>query len=321
VRKAADLVSALRLLVSRFVKKPAEPIRLSHTLAGELRILKDVKSQFVNAKRNVLVYLPPGYEAETARRYPVLYMNDGQNLFDPRTAYVFGNDWRFGETAERLMSKRQIEPLIVVGVYNAGVHRIDEYTPTRDERRGAGGQAALYGRMLMEELKPYVDWAFRTKPDAAHTGLGGSSLGGLVALSLGLQHPEVFGRLAIHSPSVFWDDEAILRQVQVAERSPGQRIWLDIGTKESVDAHLRARRLRSALVGRGWREPRDLKYVEARGARHEERAWAERVAPMLRFLFPARERRRLIGFHAFPTMMAAVRRVSGGKECRVPAQN
>ena len=119
-------------------------------------------SQYVAYRRDLVVYLPPDYEQSNGR-YPVLYLHDGQNLFDPETAYVRGMDWKVDETADALIRAGKIEPLIIVGVFNTGEHRIEEYTPTRDRKLG-GGHAELYGRMLVEELKPFIDSRYRTLP-------------------------------------------------------------------------------------------------------------------------------------------------------------
>src|SRR5258706_6748397 len=116
----------------------------------------DFKSKFLPDARDLVVYLPEGYDADANRRYPVLYLHDGQNLFDPETAYVKGMDWRVDETADDLIREQRVEPLIIVGIYNTGEHRVDEYTPTPDKKLG-GGHADLYGRMLVEEIKPFID--------------------------------------------------------------------------------------------------------------------------------------------------------------------
>src|SRR5271169_1390910 len=154
-------------------------------LKSRLRLHQQFASNVEDEKHDFLVYLPPMYEAQPDQRYPTLFMQDGQNLFEPETSFIKGNYWRMGETADELILNGQIEPLIIVGIYNTGVHRIDEYTPLEDKRLG-GGQADAYGQMLVEELKPFVDHAYRTLPGAEHCGMGGSSLGGLVSLYLGL---------------------------------------------------------------------------------------------------------------------------------------
>ena len=186
------------------------------TLTGTIRLHKDFTSRFIAAKRDIIVYLPPGYNASPELRHPVLYLHDGQNLFDPATAFA-GNDWRLRETAEDLLQRGAIEPFIIVGIYNTGPKRLAEYTPVRD-RRGRGGCARAYGKLIVQDLKPFIDSEYRTLPEVGHTGLGGSSLGGLVTLYLGLQYPEVFSKLLVMSPSVWWADRAILRRVRAITR-------------------------------------------------------------------------------------------------------
>lgn len=242
-------------------------------------------SRYVPYQRDLVVYLPPDYEREE-RRYPVLYLHDGQNLFDPETAYVKGMDWKADETADALIRAGEIEPLIIVGIFNTGVHRIEEYTPTRDKKLG-GGHAELYGQMLVEELKPFIDERYRTLPDAHNTGLGGSSLGGLATLYLGFTDPEIFGKLAVLSPSVWWDNKAILKIIRQTQPKPRLKIWLSMGTEESKTGLSDANSLRDALVAKGWNESDDLHYEVIAGAKHEEAAWAQRVDPVLRYLFPS----------------------------------
>ena len=257
-----------------------------HTLTGEFRAHRNFRSRFLAAERDVLVYLPPGYSADKRKHYPVLYLQDGQNLFDGATSYVPGMEWRVDETAQQLIKAKAIEPLIIVGIYNAGRERVDEYTPTRDVKHQVGGKANLYGRMIVEEIKPFIDAQYRTLEGPAHTGLGGSSLGGLVSLYLGLKYPLTFGRLAIVSPAVWWDNKVILRDVQRQTLKHPLRIWLDLGTREGPHATDDARLLRDALIDKGWVLNSDLMYFEAIGAEHNEHAWAQRVGPLLRYLFP-----------------------------------
>jgi predicted alpha/beta superfamily hydrolase len=264
--------------------------RQGHTLTGDIRSLSRFHSRYLKTDRDVLVYLPPGYETDRARRYPVLYLQDGQNLFDGATSFIPGQEWRVDETVETLIHTGQIEPLIVVAIYNAGKERINEYTPTRDPSLHQGGKARLYGKMLTQELKPLVDAQYRTLPDAAHTGVGGSSLGGLLSLYLGLTYPKVFGRLAIMSPSLWWNHQDIIRQFEALPHKLPLRIWLDTGTNEGRNPeHITAdaRRLRDVLQQKGWRIGTDLAYMEALGAGHNENAWAERMDKVLRFLYPA----------------------------------
>jgi predicted alpha/beta superfamily hydrolase len=253
------------------------------TVAGDLR-LHELPSEFLGGSRTIAVWLPPGYDRDNVSRYPVLYLHDGQNVFDRATA--FADEWQVDETATALIKRGDVAPLIVVGVYNGGEARIDEYTPTTDEKHGGGGRVALHGRMLVEEVKRFVDETYRTLPGAASTAIGGSSLGGLATLYTGLSYPTVFGMLAVHSPSVWWDDRAILREIDALPGRPPARIWLDAGTAEGPSVIPDVRALRDALARKGWQVGRDLAYTEVRGAGHNERAWAARVAPMLHYLFP-----------------------------------
>lgn len=244
-------------------------------------------SNFLPDDRNVTIFLPPGYDSRPEERYPVLYLHDGQNLFDPETAFKKGEHWRVGETVTALIEAARIPPLIVVGIDNTGPKRLFEYTPTHDRRRGGGG-AEAYGQMLVHELKPFVDGLYRTLPEASSTGLGGSSLGGLVSLYLGLRHPEVFSRLAVMSPSVWWDRRAILRNVRDAKPKPRLRLWVDIGTREGRYHVDNAQLLKAGLINSGWVEGDDLHYEEVAGGTHSEGAWAARFDRVLDFLFGAR---------------------------------
>ena len=265
---------------------PQHPCVVPTLPVGEFRKHAGFRSKFLPTQRDVLVYLPPGYERDSPRRYPVLYLHDGQNLFDGATAYIPGQDWRVGQTANSLIREQAIEPVIIVGIYNTGHTRVEEYTPSACPRFKAGGKADLYGRLLVEELKPFIDWHYRTRAGVCDTGLGGSSLGGLVTAYLGLRHPRVFGKLAVVSPSVWWDGRRILGDVAALETKSGARIWLDMGTEEGPRAIKDARLLRDALLAKGWNLDQDLHYHEAQGARHTETAWAQRVEPSLRFLYP-----------------------------------
>jgi predicted alpha/beta superfamily hydrolase len=261
-------------------------LRETHTLAGRVELHREFRSEALGGTRRVWVYLPPRYELDGDRRYPVLYLHDGQNVFDGATAYVAGSEWAVDETAQKLIDENEIEPLIVVATDNGGQRRLVDFTPTHDRGAPGGGGADAYGRMLLDELKPWVDRTYRTRPGAESTGIGGSSLGGLLSLYLGLSHPEAFGRVAALSPSAWWDWEWIVKFVDALPSKPPTRVWVDIGTREGDYAVPGVRRLRDALVRKGWREGGDLRYVEVRGARHDERAWAARVPDVLRFLYP-----------------------------------
>jgi enterochelin esterase-like enzyme len=262
----------------------ALPDELPHP---RVRIHPQFHSRFLPDDRDVTVYLPPGYDEEPDRQYPVLYLQDGQNLFDPRTSFIPGRTWKVADTADAVIASGEVEPLIIVGIANTGEHRLSEYTPTRDWKMG-GGEAHKYGDLLAQDLLPFISGTYRVRQGVENTGLGGSSLGGLVTLYLGLSHPNLFGKLAIMSPSVWWNHRSIVGYVN--EKAPKMhhhpRIWLDVGDAEGrrtlADTELLERRLQAS----GWRPERDLHYERVAGGTHDETAWSQRVAPMLRFLFP-----------------------------------
>ena len=244
-------------------------------------------SRYLRNRRDFIVYLPPGYHQQPQRAFPLLYLHDGQNLFDGGTSFIPGNYWHVGETADYMIQQGLVEPLIIVGIYNYGKLRLREYTPTRAPKLG-GGSANRYGKFLLHELRPFLHRQYRVLDAAENTGIGGSSLGGLVSLYMGLRWPKIFGKIAALSPSVWWHDRVILRFAATARVSPLPRIWLDIGTNEGPRILDDVERFRDILIGKGWRPERDLHYQRVEGGEHNESAWAARVGPFLQFLFPAR---------------------------------
>ena len=244
-------------------------------------------SRLLKNRRDLIVYLPPGYDDQPKRRFPVLYLHDGQNLFDGATSFIPGEDWHVGQTADACIGAGRVEPLIIVGVYNTGKQRLAEYTPTRAPRLG-GGRANRYAKFLLEEVRPFLERNYRVLQGVENTGIGGSSLGGLVSLYLGLRQPNIFGKIAALSPSVWWNQRVILRLAAAASVRPLPRVWLDIGTREGPRIVDDVERFRDILLGKGWQLGRDLHYQRVEGAEHNEAAWARRVGPFLQFLFPAR---------------------------------
>ena len=265
------------------------PNRRKEIRRGTLDHIRGFHSEILNNDRDVTIYLPPGYNDRDDVRYPVLYMHDGQNLFEPERAFIPGQNWRLREAADETIGNRTARPMIIAGIDNTGSSRIDEYTPTHSEKHHGGGKVDDYGRMIIEELKPIIDANYRTLPDAPNTALGGSSLGGLATLHLGLTHPDVFGNLAVMSPSVWWDNRVVLSEVERFRAPKRPRIWLDMGGREGVEGLNDARALRDRLRMSGWRDEEDFNYFEDRRADHSERAWAKRAPAVLEFLFPPGE--------------------------------
>lgn len=245
-------------------------------------------SRFGVAGRTVRVWLPDGYDAEPQRRYPVLYLMDGQNLFDARTAFL-GVAWDVGTTAQRAIDKRRIEPVILVGVDNSGAGRTFDYTPV--PWQGRGGGADRFAHMLIDEIKPVVDRRYRTRREREATALGGASLGGLFALHTALVRADVFGAVAALSPTVWWGHGALLRLVAALRARPDVRIWLDVGKREAAPLRQHVRSARELLLAKGWVAHRTvrkatLRHAEVARGRHDEASWGKRFERVLKFLFP-----------------------------------
>jgi enterochelin esterase-like enzyme len=253
-----------------------------------LHLHRAFHSRYLPDDRDVIVYVPPDYDARPDHKYPVLYLHDGQNLFDGRTSFIPGRTWQVRELADAAIEAGEVEPLVIVGIYNTGDRRLAEYTHERDWQRG-GGEASKYGQLLTEELMPSIASRYRVRSDRQSTGLGGSSLGGLVTLYLGLRHARSFGRLAVMSPSVWWNHKSILGYVN--EHAPHvwerPRLWLDVGDREGKRTLHDTEQLARRLKANGWVEGETLRFERIPGGTHDEASWAERVRPMLRFLFPA----------------------------------
>lgn len=283
------------VLKAAVVPAAASPDRGAAPAAGRVRLIRDFDSRVLGNRRDVAVYFPPGYE-EGSARYPVLYMQDGQNAFDPATAYG-GTDWGLAQTCDRLIAAGEMAPVIIVAPYNTS-GRVDEYTPVADARYG-GGNGDAYGRFLSDELKPFVDARFRTRPEAGNTAIMGSSLGGLISVHLALTRPDMFSRAAALSPSLWWAEGYMTRWTRRASLpEPRPRLWVDMGTQEGDgpadhEANIQGlRAFNAALRERGWRLADGLESHEIDGAAHDESAWRERAAWVLKFLFPPASRPR-----------------------------
>ena len=266
---------------------------------GRLVYWTDVPSRFLGPTRNVEVWLPPGYDSTGTARYPVLYMSDGQNLFDPRIAFT-GVDWGVDEAVVRLVRQGLIPPIIVVGAWSTSA-RGAEYSPWHD--------APKYARFLIEELMPRVNREFRTLTGPANTAVMGSSMGGLLSYYLVSHHPDVFGACGCMSthfplseavaaqllgigPTTATPDTVpyIVRDIAAgAKVPPGTRYWFDHGTLglDSSYAPTYAA-VRNWLLGQGLVEGRDFVIRTYDGATHNEASWRARLADPLLFLFGPR---------------------------------
>ena len=270
----------------------SEPIRAGGA-TGDLR-LHEFRSRVFKNTRFLRVWLPPGYDdPENANRYyPVLYLNDGQNLFESSTAFG-GVEWGADETADRLIREGAVPPLIIVGLDNAGKDRLREYMPHRSMNPMLlRVQGRRYPDFLIKEVMPFVESAYRVATSPENTGLGGSSLGALISLYTAIVRPGVIGRLLIESPSLWASNRQIIRESRSARVWP-ERIFLAAGTAEAGNAE-RSRtvvddvRELAGILRRAVLSESRLRMVIKDGAGHTESAWAERFPEALQFLFGTR---------------------------------
>src|SRR6185369_1997218 len=269
---------------------PASGKESSPVLPGELR-LHEFKSQIFRNIRTLRVWVPPGYGApeNQSRHYPVFYLNDGQNLFDPATAYI-GVDWQADEAADRLIRENRIPPLILVGIDNAQKDRAREYLPYRSFNPPVmRPQGKRYPDFLLNEVMPFLYQRYRIARGPENTGLGGSSLGAIISLFTAMDRPGMFGRLLLESPSLFVFNRQLLKS-SLAFRQWPDKIFMAMGTKEagSVESDRQVvedvRALERVLRSAGLREDR-LRVRIDEGATHNEREWARRFPEALTFLF------------------------------------
>jgi enterochelin esterase-like enzyme len=226
--------------------------------------------------RAVDLYVPPGYDG--SRRHELLVLHDGQNLFDPASSHA-GQTWEVAETLDRLIATGETPPLVVAGVAHAGDDRITEFTPTPSG--GRGGHAAEYADFVIYDLIPSVARELAVRTDFDGLAIGGSSLGGLVSLFIASAFPGRFGRLVVMSPSVWWDNRAILRLLRQRPLKPPPRVWLDAGIREGRSVLFDARALHRLLAEQGV----TVQYLEDLDGDHSERAWATRFPHAMRWLW------------------------------------
>jgi len=247
------------------------------TAPGRLDVIPDVESRELGNRRDILIYLPSSYE-KSDKPYPVIYMHDGQNLFDPATS--FAGEW--GVDSAMARAPRRGRRAIIVGIPNAGAERIREYSPFVDARIG-GGLGDAYLDWIEGTVKPLIDARYRTIREREGTGIGGSSLGGLISLYAFFRSPARYGFTAVLSPALWFGDGQIFRIIESAGYVRG-RIYLDVGTREGDGTLANARAMRDRLVDLGYQRGHDLMWVEDKGGMHNEAAWGRRLRRALPFL-------------------------------------
>ncbi|MBX7098937.1 MAG: alpha/beta hydrolase [Myxococcaceae bacterium] len=241
-----------------------------------------VSSTVLGNTRGVWVYLPPTAAENARARFPVVYMHDGQNLFDPQTAYG-NNPWLVQDALDQGAEDGTIREAIVVGPENTA-DRIGEYTPTASASYPGSGKGDRYLRFLVEELKAKVDAELPTLPGRADTVIAGSSLGGLISAHAGVTQPETFGRVGALSPSTWWDGRVLLTTVAATRPAPARplAVYLDCGTVDDGQADTTA--LAAAYRTLGYQDGATLSFVVQQGAAHNETYWRQRLPGAFRFL-------------------------------------
>ena len=268
-------------------QRPGGPLALElkpHTAAPNVRILADSfrLPQLGGRTRRIWLYLPPDY-ATSQRRYPVLYLHDGQNVFDDATAYA--GEWAVDETLNKLAdSGEDATSCVVVAIDNGGERRLDEYSPWVNSRLKKGGEGRQYVEFLVETLKPYIDQHYRTRPDAAHTAIMGSSMGGLISLYAGVKYPKVFGRVGVFSPAFWFAKDSVLRLVRHQRPAPvASKFYFLAGPAEGPTMVPNMAEVRDALLKRGVNESRIIFKTPADG-QHAEWFWRREFGPAYQWL-------------------------------------
>jgi predicted alpha/beta superfamily hydrolase len=260
--------------------KDDEVLHMEGEITGSVRYLHELKGRGLASPRDVIVWLPPSYEKEKDKRYPVLYMHDGQNIIDPSTSFA-QFDWRVDEIADSLIRAGAIEEPIIVGIYNTE-RRGSEYSDTPEGR--------AYAAFVIDSLKPLIDKKYRTRTDAGSTAVMGSSSGGLISFLFVWWHPEVFSMAGCLSSAFLVDSSKILKEVHsYSGRRKNIRVYLDVGGI-GLEAMLKPGydEMIALLKAKGYRPGIDLDIIYVPYAEHNERAWSQRIWKPLLFFFGSR---------------------------------
>ena len=243
-------------------------------IVGISRLQENMYSKYLDSKRTVIVWMPPGYKRlrNALKRYPVLYMHDGQNLIDPNTSFA-GTDWRVDETVSRLSKAKKMKDIIVVGIYNT-TDRLHEYS---DSVKGE-----KYLKFIINELKPFIDSKYRTFPERENTAIMGSSMGGLISFIAGWRYDNVFSMAGCMSSSFYHNHEKVFGMINENNGlKKNVKFYIDHGE----DGLIRGQKMYVKLTELGYVIGKDMDYFYAPGAEHTESAWADRLERPLLFFF------------------------------------
>lgn len=252
-------------------RKPGADIE---EVMGKVEYHKEFYSALLDNKRDIVVWMPQGYDLSKNKnkRYPVLYMHDGQNILDPKTSYI-GKDWRVDETITKLIRQKKIKEIIVVGIYNTP-DRLDEYSWSEKGQK--------YLQFIITELKPIIDTTYRTLPEKDNTAIIGSSMGGLISFYAGWHYPDVFSMAGCMSSSFYYNNDKSIKQVQEYK---GKKKLIKFYIDHGEDGSVRGQKMFVELSKKGYVIGQDIDYYYAPGAEHNETEWAARLERPLLFFF------------------------------------
>ncbi len=263
--EAAELLEQVKELIRRRRKG-------KNKISGDVEYHHSFYSANLQNERDIIIWLPPSYNNELEKKYPVLYMHDGQNIMDPKTSFS-KTDWRVDETVTRLIKKNQLQEIIIVGINNTN-DRLEEYS---DSEKGNN-----YIKFITDELKPFIDKTYRTLPDKENTAVMGSSMGGLISFLIVWKHPDIFAKAACLSSSFHYDNRKIIEMIKADnDEIKDFKLYLDSGEDGLEETQL----MFAELSLKGYKLGKELDYFYDRGAQHTESAWAERLERPLLFLF------------------------------------
>ncbi len=243
-------------------------------IVGKVEYYRQFNPKLLNNKRDIVVWLPNGYNPQKHpdKTYPVLYMHDGQNIIDPKTSYA-GKDWRIDETITKLIRQKKMKEIIVVGIYNTA-DRLEEYSWSDKGQK--------YLSFIIDELKPFIDFEYKTKTGKEDTAIMGSSMGGLISFYAAWHHPEVFSMAGCLSSSFYFNNDRSIKQVELYN-GPKKHVKFYIDHGE--DGLIRGQKMFCLLTQKGYVVGTDIDYQYVPGAEHNEKEWAARLERPLLFFF------------------------------------
>lgn len=273
-------------------------------MKGTIKIIKEFYMKELNRRRTIRIYLPEDYEYSN-KNYPVMYMHDGQNLFNKELS-SFGMIWDVKTLMDKFYDDKKTDGIIVVGIDNGNEFRYDEYSPWRDEKiqsimphvketGNPGGNGFLYGEFIVNTLKPYIDNNFRTIKNRENTSICGSSMGGLISLVIGLKYQNIFSKIGAFSSALFFAENDMMKFLSNIKKEYNMKIYMDVGTAETSNNdikdfpkyYLESNKNAFYLLKEcGFSESKEeIKFLIDEGARHNELEWNKRFPVMMDFLY------------------------------------